>query len=222
MTSTINFESRRLPGKVAACRLDPLESQSVFKTMLDSFARPGSILAMNHAVVSRVPSALAPVLVLADVETRVHIVDTPSFVWEEALASATGARISRVEDADLIAIPQDASEQIGSIISLADPGSAFSPESAARIVIGTLDLRAHGAGDRGGVQLVLSGPGIDGERVLCVDGLTESDVELWNSMRTKFPAGVDVWFTTDDGRVAGVPRSTRVEIVASWPRRERI
>ncbi len=222
MTSTIDLEARRLPAKVAACRLDPLESQSVFKAILAAFARPGSILSLDPDVVSRVPSSLAPVLVLADVETQIHIVDTPNFIWEEALSSATGARVSRVEEADLIAIPQDASEQIASIMTLADPGSAFSPESAARIVIGIHDLRPHGVSDRGGVQLVLSGPGVDGERVLCIDGLVESDVELWKSMRTKFPTGVDVWFTTEDGRIVGVPRSTRVEIVASWPRQERI
>lgn len=42
-TSTTELETRRLPAKVAACRFDALESQGVFKVVLDAITRPGSI-----------------------------------------------------------------------------------------------------------------------------------------------------------------------------------
>lgn len=221
-TTASELEARRLPAKVAACRFDALESRAVFKVVLDAITRPGSIERLPEPISRRLPSVLAPVLVLADVETRVHVLDTATFVWEEAVTSATGARTSSISEADLIAVPLDAGEQIASVFALAGPGTAFSPESAARVAIGVHDIREKGAGSRAGVQLVLRGPGVDGERAVCVDGLGEDDVEAWKRTNSRFPAGIDVWFTTDDGHVLGIPRSTHVDIVATWPSQERI
>ena len=221
MTSTIELEARRLPAKVAACRFDAIESQSVFEVMLDTIARPGTIERLPEPICLRLPSVLAPVLVLADVETRVHVIDTASFVWEEAVTSATGAHTSPVERADLIAVPAEALGHLSSVLALANPGTAFSPESGARVVIGVHDIRTHGVGSHAGVQLVLRGPGVDGERSVCIDGISESDVEAWTRTNSRFPAGIDLWFTTEDGRVLGIPRSTRVEISATWPSQER-
>lgn len=220
-TSTNDLEARRLPAKVAACRLDSLESQAVFKVMLDTLARPGSIRTLPSAIVARFPSVLAPIVVLADVETGVHVADTETFVWGEAVTSATGARSTSVAEADLVAIPIDAVDRVDSIIELTRSGSAFSPESGARVVIAVHDIRSRGIGARSGVNLVLTGPGVDGESVICVDGLTESAITTWRRINSRFPAGVDVWLVTDDGRTIGVPRSTHIEIVATWPTQER-
>jgi len=217
MASVADIDARGLPAKVAACRLDALESQAVFKVMLDTIARPGSIGRIPEPIAARCPSVLAPVLVLADVETRVHVVDTEAFVWEQAVTSATGAQRGGSTDADLVAIPADAVEEIASVLSSARRGTAESPESAARIVIGVHDLRSDGAGAGAGVNLVLTGPGVDGERMVRIDGLTELDIVSWKQANSGFPAGVDVWFTTDDGRTLGVPRSTHVDLVVTWP-----
>lgn len=220
-TTTVELEARRLPAKVAACRLDALESQAVFKTVLAAITRPGSIERFPAPITQRIPSVLAPLLVLADVETRINVLDTTTFVWEDAVISASGARTSSITEADLIAVPLEARDQIASVFALASPGTAFSPESATRVAIGVHDVRPNGTGSLAGVQLVLRGPGIDGERAVCIDGLSEEDVESWKRTNSRFPAGIDVWFTTDDGRVLGIPRSTHVDIVATWPTQER-
>jgi alpha-D-ribose 1-methylphosphonate 5-triphosphate synthase subunit PhnH len=222
MDATVAFESRRLTAKVAACRFDALESQSVFKVMLDTIAHPGTIELLPESISLRLPSVLAPVVVLADVETRVHVIDSETFVWAEAITSVTGAHTALVEQADLVAVPVEAVAQLASIFTLANPGSAFAPESGARVVIGVHDIRSHGLGTHSGVQLVLRGPGVDGERSVCIDGISESDVEAWKHSNSRFPAGIDLWFTTEDGRVLGIPRSTHVEISATWPTQERI
>jgi alpha-D-ribose 1-methylphosphonate 5-triphosphate synthase subunit PhnH len=222
MNATFAFESRHLPAKVAACRLDALESQSVFKVMLDTIARPGTIEFLPESISLRLPSVLAPVVVLADVETRVHVIDSETFVWAEAITSATGAHTAPVERADLVAVPIEAVAQLASILAFAKPGSAFAPESGARVVIGVHDIRSHGQGTHSGVQLVLRGPGVNGERSVCIDGISESVVEAWKQSNSRFPAGIDLWFTTEDGRVLGIPRSTHVVISATWPPQERI
>ncbi len=221
MNPAMDLEARRMPAKVAACKFDALESQAIFRVMLDTASQPGLILDLPRRIVDRIPSSLALLVVLADVETRVHVVDTPTSVWAEAVTSATGARPAHVNEADLIAVPADARDQFTSIFTLAHPGTAFSPESAARLMIGVHDIRSHGASASVGVQLLVRGPGVDGERVLCIDGLTEADVAAWCTTNSRFPAGIDVWFTTDDGRIVAIPRSSRLDIVATWPTQER-
>jgi alpha-D-ribose 1-methylphosphonate 5-triphosphate synthase subunit PhnH len=71
------------------------------------------------------------------------------------------------------------------------------------------------------VQLVLRGPGVNGEKSVCIDGISESVVEAWKQSNSRFPAGIDLWFTTEDGRVLGIPRSTHVVISAAWLPQER-
>lgn len=216
MSFASELETRRLPSQVAACRLDALESQAVFKALMETISRPGSVGNVAEVVTRRVPSCVAPILVLADVETCIHVVDESSFSWQDAVLSATGARATDLGRADLIVVPREASEQIASVFTLASTGSALSPESGARIVIAVDDLRSHGAGRRAGVELLLRGPGIDGESVICVDGLSKEAIDVWTTRNEFFPAGFDVWLTTDDGRIVAVPRSTRIEIVATW------
>lgn len=220
MDSTVDLEFLLFPAKVAACRLDSLESQAVFTVMLEAIARPGLLCSLPDDIVGRLPSVLAPLLVLADVETTVHIVEAASFTWQDAVTSSTGARSTRVEEADLIAIPAESAEHIASILGLARPGTAFSPESAARLVIGVRDIRSHVSASHADVTLVLRGPGIEDERVVCIDGVTEADLGTWARSRSRFPAGVDVWFATEGGRIVGVPRSTHVDIVATWSPQE--
>lgn len=217
MSPTSELETRRLPSQVAACRLDALESQAVFKTMMDTISRPGSVGHISEVVTRRVPACIAPILVLADVETRVHVIDAPTFSWQEAVVSATGSCATDLGRADLIAVPRAASEQLTAVFTLASTGNATSPESGARIVVDVDDIRSHGAGRRAGVELVLRGPGIDGETVICLDGLSDDVVDIWTARNEFFPAGFDVWLTAHDGRIAAIPRSTRIEIVATWP-----
>lgn len=215
------LESRRLPTRIAACRLDALESQQVFRSLLDCISRPGSIAHISDSIWRRLPSVLAPALVLADVETTIHIVETETFVWSEAASLATGARPSIVSSADLICVPSDGLSRLESILRDVRRGTAFEPEMGARLSLGVHDLRDGGTGTRAGVQLVLRGPGIDGDRSICVDGLTVDHIEAWRRVNTAFPAGIDVWMTTHDGRVVGIPRSTRIELSATWPDEER-
>ncbi len=60
-----------------------------------------------------------------------------------------------------------------------------------------------------GARFVLSGPGIDGETALAVDGLPDDLTERLAANRALFPRGVDLVLTC--GReIAALPRSTRV------------
>ena len=221
MTVTDDLDARRLPSRIAACRFDAFESQRVFRSILDTISRPGSIEQIPESIWQRVPSVLAPLLVLADVETTIHVSDVDTFAWADALVAATGARPSVIEESDLICVSSEAVDRLAPILETARRGTALEPERGARVSIGVHDLRERGAGTRAGSQLVLRGPGIDGDRAVCVDGLTKEHVDTWRRANSAFPTGIDVWMTTNDGRIVGIPRSTRIELSATWPDQER-
>jgi alpha-D-ribose 1-methylphosphonate 5-triphosphate synthase subunit PhnH len=84
-------------------------------------------------------------------------------------------------------------------------GTALAPEDAARLTIAVDDLDAHGDG-----AVVLRGPGVPGERRLCVRGLDRKTLLSLGRASGTFPAGIDTWLVTADGRVAAIPRSTTV------------
>lgn len=216
-----------IPAKVAACRLDSIESQAIFTAMLQAIARPGSIHHLPHHVIARMPSIMAPVMTLADVETRAFIMDTTVFRWQDATCDATGARSVDLTEADLVAITTESLLQLHEIFSRVRVGTAFAPELGARMFIGVPTLGDHEHGDHEqnsteGVRLALTGPGIKGETTLSIGGLNTSGVEAWITANSRFPAGVDVWLTTDTGHIAGIPRSTTIAIVDSWSSQERI
>ena len=66
----------------------------------------------------------------------------------------------------------------------------------------------------GVLVLRLSGPGVDGESVLCVGGLDAAVIEMRNARTGPFPTGIDLLLVDAAGRIAGLPRSTQVEVVA--------
>ena len=84
-----------------------------------------------------------------------------------------------------------------------DAGTDERPDRSATLVVQVGELRS-GAGRR------LSGPGIDGEAWLDVDGLAPG---FWDAVRANaagFPRGVDLLLCAR-GRLAALPRTTRVE-----------
>ena len=215
MTSNLDTDLRQYAAKVAACRFNALESQAVFKLMLEALSRPGLIGHFPSEIQHRLPCVLAPVIVLADVETRIHIAQTSQFNWESALISATGARPSVISTADLIAIPLEAAELISQVLESAPRGTALAPEYGARVIIGvrriysdevepTINESSHG------LKLRLSGPGIKDERIVWVDGISLQDFQTLQRSNAHFPSGIDVWMTTDNGQILGLPRSTQI------------
>jgi alpha-D-ribose 1-methylphosphonate 5-triphosphate synthase subunit PhnH len=61
------------------------------------------------------------------------------------------------------------------------------------------------------VTLSLSGPGVPGTRQLAVRGLPPAVFDAISEANQAFPAGIDTFLVTADGKVAGLPRSVRID-----------
>jgi len=185
---------------------DPvLDAQSTFRTLMDAFARPGSVQRLAPRLVPPAGLAIglaAVALALCDHETAVWL-DPPLAADREVaayLAFHTGARLT--------ADPREAAFALVSDLAALPPLGSFSvgddayPDRSTTIVAVVSDLAETGA-------LRLAGPGIDGERRL---GITPWPAHLTGELagnRALFPRGVDLVLVAP-AAVAALPRTTRI------------
>jgi alpha-D-ribose 1-methylphosphonate 5-triphosphate synthase subunit PhnH len=186
---------------VVAARLDTTTSTRVAGALEHALARPGVVGQLGHAVPGwPLPYPLLVPLALAGPGTRVAVLDDNRDTWEELLAQATGATAAQPPDADVVValrapLPDE-------LIALRR-GSPLAPGLAARLAVA-----CHGiAGARPALDVGLSGPGVDGERRVGLDGLPSEVVEVLTEVNAGFPgAGVDTWLVAADGAIVGIPR----------------
>ncbi len=185
---------------------DPvLQSQSVFRIIMQAMARPGIVQPLHCAIVppQPLPAGLAAIaLALADYETPLWL--DPPLAASDAVRSwlrfHTGATI--VDD------PAEASFALVSDALEVPDFSAFSiglpdyPDRSATLIV-QVENFAQGA------ALTLSGPGIKGEQILRATPLPVDFADQAAANRALFPQGIDCLLVSDEG-VAGLPRTTIV------------
>jgi alpha-D-ribose 1-methylphosphonate 5-triphosphate synthase subunit PhnH len=183
-----------------------LESQAVFRALMDAMARPGTVHMVDVAVdapqpFSRAQAALA--LCLAD-----H--DTPVWLSRPLVNDALCGWLAFHSGAPVTAVMQQARF---AFFGLQEPlpdfsgfaaGSQDYPDRSATLVIELPSLD-------GGDALLASGPGIDGELVIAPAGLPAMFVRRWAANRAQFPRGIDIFLTCGDA-VMALPRSTKLSV----------
>lgn len=185
---------------------DPVvDSQAIFRAVLEAMAHPGRIENISALVVPPPPlhaAAAALALTLVDFEMPLWLDEaaaTPEAV--DYLKFHTGAPIvGRAGEAGFALVAAPARMPV---LSAFDAGTDEEPERAATLII-QVEALAEGRGR------VLTGPGIAGQTALEVLGLPDA---VWAEMRenhASFPRGVDLIFTAGT-RIAALPRTTRVE-----------
>jgi len=185
---------------------DPtLDSQRIFRSLLEAMAHPGRIV--DVAVELQAPSPLHPAAAAACL-TMLDF-DTPLWLDEAAarpdavewLRFHSGAPIvSRPQAArfSLIADPQGMPSP-----DTFDSGTAEYPERSATLILQVQSLL-------GGTGRRLRGPGIADEARLEVAGVPDAFWTWMAANHALFPCGVDVVLSA--GRViAALPRTTEVE-----------
>lgn len=184
---------------------DPvLDSQAVFRAVLNALARPGVAVALPLVVdppAPLTPELAALALTLADS-------DAPLWLDERLAADAAIARFLRFHTGAPIAeAPDDAAFALITAGETLPPLDTFAtgtdeyPDQSTTLVIAVDDLHE-------GVPLRLSGPGIPDQAILH----TALPVVFSDRLRANhrlFPRGVDCLLVSR-GEIVGLPRSTRV------------
>jgi alpha-D-ribose 1-methylphosphonate 5-triphosphate synthase subunit PhnH len=172
-------------------------TQLTFVALMKALSYPGRI----HRVPSdglAIFSAIAETLI--DLETSYYTPD----IELNALLAPLGARARSPETALYQFYPRVTEEAL-SILQNAPVGSYLAPEGSATLVLGaTLGT---------GSSLRLSGPGIQGDIRIKMDGIPNEFWEL-RDKKIKYPMGWEV-FLVGNRQLVGLSRTTDVE-VGEW------
>jgi len=182
-----------------------LDSQRVFRAVLDASSHPGRVVAVPPPV--ETPPPLWP----ATASLCLALVDMDTPLWLDAAARAPdvaeyfrfhcGCRIVTAPGIARFAIVVDPRQMPA--LEEFDVGTDEYPDRSATVIVQVEALEEGIAGQR------LAGPGIENEARLLARGLPEG---FWRSIRQNhalFPRGVDVILSADD-LIAAIPRTTRV------------
>ena len=179
---------------------DPVaDAQSAFRAVLEAMARPGRVQRLPRPPAPPAPlspAAGAVLLALADAETPLWL-DAGAQAAEWAVFHA-GCPLVEDPGAATFALATGTPPALSSL----DQGTDEEPQRAATLILQVASLE-EGRGWR------LSGPGIEHEHRLQVEGAPAGFLAAWAASRARFPLGVDVILCAGE-RVAALPRSTTI------------
>ncbi|MEI7882332.1 MAG: phosphonate C-P lyase system protein PhnH [Actinomycetota bacterium] len=196
--------------------LTPVESHEVFRSMLDSLSRPGTIAQLTALESVDVPRCIIPLLAIIDVETRFAVIDnkSTSHDWSALIGSATGAPpASLAESSWVVALSEPTRDNMEDL----PRGSALAPERGCGLVVGCASLSEgfdQGDATQESTSIALTGPGVDGQKIVTISGISNYFFESLCDLNGSFPAGVDVWMVDQSGQILALSRSTQISILA--------
>lgn len=171
-------------------------TQQVFTALMWALSYPGQIQTLPE----NVPPFLSIGETLVDLETSYY---TTNPELDEQFARL-GARSKQVAQALYQFYPRF-SDALLPLLQNAPVGTYLSPDSSATLVLG--------ATIGSGYPLRLTGPGIQQETILDVNGISPRFWEL-RKEKNVYPMGWDI-FLVQGNQVVGLPRTTQVE-VGEW------
>lgn len=185
---------------------DPVfEAQSVFRSLMDCFARPGTVGRLSTAAVPPAPlghASGAVALTLCDHDTPVWL--SPALSKSSApkwIAFHTGANVTEAKDEARFAFfEKDAAVPGFDQFSL---GTQEYPDRSTTLVVEVEALE-------GGQPLIGRGPGIKNGIGIAPKGLPDVFLDLWAANRAIFPRGIDLVLTAREA-VLCLPRTTKLE-----------
>ena len=186
---------------------DPVfNAQTVFRTVMDAMARPGTIQPLP--ALARPP---APLLATAGaVALALCDNDTPLWLDPALQASAevkswlgfhTGAPLANTPADAHFALIAAPAEMIA--LDGFSQGTQDYPDRSTTLILHLSDLVS-------GTPLLLEGPGIETTATIAPAQMPRHFVEQWKQNNQRFPRGVDIILATADG-VACLPRTTRIK-----------
>jgi alpha-D-ribose 1-methylphosphonate 5-triphosphate synthase subunit PhnH len=182
------------------------DAQAHYRLLLDSMARPSKINVMPRMELTtpqgiHAAGALVGFALLNSDVT--FYVDGPAAEDVSLyLLVNTSARPAEAEAADYVFL--DGADTAELLYRL-KTGTLPYPENGATVI-----AAVHELGGGTGLVLTLSGPGVDGERRLSVAGIDAALLEALVTINAEFPLGIDLVLTDPMGRIACIPRSSRV------------
>lgn len=183
------------------------DTQRIFRKLLRAVSFPGTVLDLSaESAGIDVGSAMNPALIgialtLLDAEASFCLWPRAAHAEERLLSQLTYGRPARPEEARLnfTLLGADNSEPL----RRAHAGTLLEPHTGATIVIEVEQLSPQG-------EWMLEGPGIAGSRCMGMKGFDAGLVALRQRRCAEYPLGLDLCFVDASGKLAAIPRTTRI------------
>jgi alpha-D-ribose 1-methylphosphonate 5-triphosphate synthase subunit PhnH len=192
------------------------DSQATFRALLDSMSRPGKICQVPLRPYRSPPNGFCPpaltiLKTLCDHRVSFSLGsanETPE--WIRYLEMNLAAPFQPVEKADYVLFDGAGFDPY---FARLNRGSLEFPEKSATALICVTRLSdTQGEPDGPVCGLVLAGPGVKGQTRLSAAGLDPGYVTGRQRTIRYFPMGADLFLFDGLGRVAGIPRTSMVEV----------
>jgi len=195
---------------------DVRDSQVTFRALLDVMSRPGTVRQLPACDYRAAPRGFcAPALTVLKTlcDHRVSFSlgsETRRDELVRYLEVNLTAPFRSVSEADYVLFEGASFDEDFRRLNVGTPEF---PEASATALLCVSDL-APGETEQGGrpsCTLVLAGPGVPDRSILSVCGLDPRYGEERRGSHRRYPQGVDLLLVDRAGRVAAIPRSSRVE-----------
>jgi alpha-D-ribose 1-methylphosphonate 5-triphosphate synthase subunit PhnH len=172
----------------------------MFRVILKGMSHPGMVCCLP-VFTDDGHSAVALLGCLMDNEVSFAVIDDRNL--ETVLACHTSSRQASSEDADYIIVRNGTTR--GKLAGF-KRGSLEYPDTGATVIYLVEALSEAKDG------IILSGPGVKGTASLQITGLDPDELQLLREVNSEFPLGVDAIFLDRSGKIACIPRSSRIGV----------
>jgi alpha-D-ribose 1-methylphosphonate 5-triphosphate synthase subunit PhnH len=179
------------------------QEHAQFRQILQAMSHPGSLIEM--AVPTSNTTEIAPAIhiltCLMDNEVTFSVVGDDKGAVAAALSLQTGSPQVDIATSDFVVAVRGTTD---GQLAMIKRGTLEYPDGGATLVYLIDEL----AEDGGSAEL--SGPGINGSCRPRFTGLASGELSALREANAEYPLGVDALFVDSKGRIACIPRSTRI------------
>ncbi|WP_010648700.1 phosphonate C-P lyase system protein PhnH [Oceanobacillus massiliensis] len=185
--------------------------QEVFRKLLHSMSRPGSISSIQDTAqrvdydLSCYDATLLCALTLLDGEVTFHILSDKNQHLTGKISEYTLARHAPIDEADYVIVFQnDTESDVLHALERCKNGTLVNPQQSSTWIMESMHLTNDD-------EIKLNGPGIKN----CAHLQTGFSSAIWharNERTNEYPLGMDLILTDSEGHAACVPRTAKVEM----------
>lgn len=180
--------------------MDPVhDTRECFRALVDAMSRPG--------VVAESPTEPADHAVLATLVDHEVSCFTPDETIRTALENEGRLADAEPAQASIVHAPNPGGCPVRDLTR----GTLKEPSDGATVVYRVEDLAQEPETGQTETTLVLSGPGVPGQRRLGIDGFAPADAQALADAQSSYPRGIDAVLTTEQ-EIAAIPRSVDLEV----------
>ncbi|WP_448544199.1 phosphonate C-P lyase system protein PhnH [Roseiflexus sp.] len=196
----------------------PLElfNGRVFRILLDCLARPGRVGTLPDPPLTDpppldngdIPNPVAVAACMSLLDQTVSFAQAAGTVWLSAdhplthwITLRSNARPVPAMMADFALLHTPASV---ALLEELKQGTLICPEHSCTVFLCVPEIIA------GGATLRLSGPGIAGQAMIGLPGMTRTEIVALADRPGQFPLGIDIFLIDRHQRCAGLPRTVRI------------